>query len=537
MEKVKEFLQKPWLYLFIIIIGVSVKFYHIDYRYFWYDELETILHTSGIPDYAYNSIMPKNEIHPIEEYNELLRLNKQDYSIGEQLKGISKLTNLNPLHYALLVFWHRLAGDKDLHYRLFNVFFFLLTLPFLFFLAKILFKSDLAGWIAVCLFSVSPFFHFYAHEARYNMLCTFLLVASHYFFLKALYQNKLKWWLAYWIAGSMLLYATMLGGVAIIGHLFFVIFFKKEYRLKFGLSALGMLLIYSPWLVSIFNHRGQILGALNWHTSYGNLSFIRLLVFQLLDMSNVFVSFISTRQYYNLPLHNQFQGNIIEFIFNCIVFLLILYGTIQTFRNNSKEVSWFLLLAILPFYLFMYVSDVARGAGMSLYWRYHLIYYTGILLVMAGFLSRRTERRHWIRISVFSILIILGLISIYTISQDKYRGVPFPGKDQVACMDFISESEHPLLITDICIFDGTIKSFLTISNRCECDNVDILYVTKDAQNVEDILKDTDYSEIFVAYLSYELTDNLRSQFGERMNPVEIEGISALWQINISNKDN
>jgi uncharacterized membrane protein len=532
MEKVKEFLQKPWIYLFILIIGVSLKFYHIDYRYFWYDELETILHTSGIPDDTFNSIFPKNEIHSIEEYNDLLRLNKQDYTIGEQLKGISKLTNLNPLHYMLLVFWHRLAGDQDFHYRLFNVFFFLLTLPFLFFLAKILFRSDLAGWIAVCLFSVSPFFHFYAHEARYNMLCAFLLVASHYFLLKALYQNKLKWWLAYWISGSMLLYATILGGVAIIGHLLFVVFFKKEYRLQFGLSFLGILLIYLPWLVSVFNHREEILGALYWHTIYGNLSFARLLIFQLLDLSNVFVNFVSFTQHWQLIYHNQFQGNIIEFTFNCILILLILYGIIQVFRQYSKEVSWFLMLSIIPFFLFMYVSDLVRGAGMSLYWRYHLIYFIGILLVMTGFLSSKTERRHWIRISAFSILIILGLISIYTISQEKYREVYFPGEDQIACMEIISGSENPLLISDFSFWAGTVNAFLTISNSCKCDNIDVLYVANNIQNVEEMLKDTDYSEIFVAYLSYELTDNLRAQFGERMKPVEIEGISALWQIKL-----
>ena len=140
-------------------------------------------------------------------------------------------------------------------------------------------------------------------------------------------------------------------------------------------------------------------------------------------------------------------------------------------------------------------------------------------------------------ISVFSFLIILGFISIYTISQDKYRGVPFPGKDQVACMDIISGSENPLLISDFSFWAGNVNAFLTISNRCECDNVDVLYVANDVQNMEDILKDTGYSEIFVAYLSYELTDNLRSQFGERINPVEIGGISALWQIKINNKDN
>jgi uncharacterized membrane protein len=533
---VKQFIQRPWFYLFILIIGISVKFYHIDYRYFWYDELETILHTSGIPDYAYDTILPKNKIHSIEDYNNLLRLNKQNYLIGEQLKGISKLTNLNPLHYVLLVLWHRLAGDEDFHYRLFNVFLFLLTLPFLFLLAKTLFKSDLAGWIAVCLFSVSPFFHFYTHEARYNMLCTFLLVASHYFILKAFYQNKLKWWLAYWIAGSLLLYATILGGVAIIGHLLFVVFFKKKYRLQFGLSALGILLVYLPWLISVFNHREEIIGALQWHTVYGNISFIRLLVFQLLDMSNVFVNFVSFTQHCQLIFHNQFQGNIIEFTFNCIVFLVILYGTIQTFRNNSKEVSWFLLLSIIPFFLFMYVSDLIRGSGMSLYWRYHLIYFVGILLVMAGFLSSKTEGRYLIKVPIFSILIVLGFISIYTISQDKYREVYFPAKNEVACMDIISGSEKSLLISDFSFWAGIVNAFLTISNECECDNVDILHVTKDVQNAEDILKDTDYSEIFVVYSSYALTENLKSQFGGRMDSLEIEGISPMWQIHLRNNN-
>ena len=51
------------------------------------------------------------------------------------------------------------------------------------------------------------------------------------------------------------------------------------------------------------------------------------------------------------------------------------------------------------------------------------------------------KQRHWIQFSVFSVLIILGFISIYTISQDKYREVYFPAEDQVACMDLISGYE------------------------------------------------------------------------------------------------
>ncbi|HDR53011.1 MAG TPA: phospholipid carrier-dependent glycosyltransferase [Mariniphaga anaerophila] len=70
--------------------------------------------------------------------------------------------NLNPLHSVILSFWYRLTGDDILHYRLFSVLIFILTLPFLFFLARKLFRSDQIAWIATSLYSVSPFIHLFA---------------------------------------------------------------------------------------------------------------------------------------------------------------------------------------------------------------------------------------------------------------------------------------------------------------------------------------------------------------------------------------
>jgi uncharacterized membrane protein len=128
------------------------------------------MHTSGIDGNAFEEKLPINELKNISYYHDLLSLNNQDLSIQTQLKGIWNMTNLNPLHYAILVFWHRVAGDKDVHYRYFNVLIFILTLPFLFLLAKLLFKSNMAGWLAVAIFAVSPFFQNYTFEARYNKL-------------------------------------------------------------------------------------------------------------------------------------------------------------------------------------------------------------------------------------------------------------------------------------------------------------------------------------------------------------------------------
>ena len=77
MQIIRQFLIRPYLYIFIALIGISLKFYHLDYKLFWFDEVCTIQHTSGIPDREYPALVPINEIKNISFYNDLYHLNKE----------------------------------------------------------------------------------------------------------------------------------------------------------------------------------------------------------------------------------------------------------------------------------------------------------------------------------------------------------------------------------------------------------------------------------------------------------------------------
>ena len=123
---IRQFLTKPYLYVFIVLMGISFKFYHLDYKLFWLDEICTIQHTSGIPDGEYPALVPINEIKNIDFYHDLYRLNKQPYTITSELKGLFSSRNLNPLHYSFLMVWYRVIGDDPVDFRLFGVFVFLL---------------------------------------------------------------------------------------------------------------------------------------------------------------------------------------------------------------------------------------------------------------------------------------------------------------------------------------------------------------------------------------------------------------------------
>ncbi|MEJ2628596.1 MAG: hypothetical protein P8078_08585 [bacterium] len=176
MSAFKTFFQKPYIYLVIILTGVVMNFTKLDKTYFWEDEVSTIIHTSGTKLSEFYYLFPENDIKSISYYHQQLALNNGKYTISSQISGLTTMPQFTPFHYVLLVFWHRIAGDDYMDYRLFSFLVYLLTLPLLSYLSFKIFKSKLAAWITVSLFSISPFFSFFSIEARYYMLWLLLLL-------------------------------------------------------------------------------------------------------------------------------------------------------------------------------------------------------------------------------------------------------------------------------------------------------------------------------------------------------------------------
>ena len=116
MKSIREFLIQPYIYALIVLIGISFKFYRLDYKLFWLDEVYTIQHTSGCTAKDYQKLIPVDEINNIGFYKDLYHLNKQKLSIISQLKGMFSEPQMNPLHYPLLMIWYRIAGDDPADY-------------------------------------------------------------------------------------------------------------------------------------------------------------------------------------------------------------------------------------------------------------------------------------------------------------------------------------------------------------------------------------------------------------------------------------
>jgi uncharacterized membrane protein len=528
MKTIRELMLRPWIYLIIVLLGIFLKFYNIDYRYFWYDEVCTVTQTSGV---SYKEKIPLNELKNISYYHDLLHLNKQGYTIGDQLKGQWNTPNLNPLHYAILTFWHRIAGDKDISYRLLNVLLFLLTLPLLFYLVKLLFKSDLAGWIAISLFSVNGFFQYYTFEARYNILCLFLIILNQIMFLKAVRGSGYLWWAGYLLSGILCLYSSFLLGLIFVAHFIYIVFFERKVFIPYLISTVIIFLGYLPWLISIINHQDQIFKSLAWHGTYGaNQNIFSLIFAQFYFVSYSFDLLDNYLEQVKMFVNHNLAGNYTFFIINLIIIVLLIFSAIYTYKKGERKLFVFILLFIIPQFLFFLISDLVRKTGMSLILRYNILNIIGFILFLVFLFKEKIIKGSYVFFGIFLLLVTL------CITTDFYMADKYPTKmyqSDINNSALLSRSDSSLLISDMkTLFQSSTgaPSILTFTNAVKSDKVDILRVKPDIQNIKEYFDSTAYNHIYVLNASQKLINNLKSQLGEKMDSLALKGFRNEWQI-------
>ena len=532
MKSICQFLTRPYFYVIIIIIGTALKFYRLDYKLFWFDEICTVEHTSGVPIGEYPELIPLNEIKNISFYNKLLHLNEQDYKLSGQLKGLFTSAQLTPLHYPFLMLWYRIIGDDTVHYRLFGVLIYILTLPFLFLLAKNMLRSYLAGWVSASLYAVSPYINLFAQEARYYILWGFLAILLHYILLQAIRHKRIKWWIFYSLAAIMAMYTSVFSGIIIFGHLIYVSLVRRDILPRYCINLLIIIIAYLPWIYSLFLHREEIFMSLAWHVMPEKFPVFMPLLGHMLFFISIFEFFIDYTLVFVDQIIPPLQLIIIVSVINIFTLVFLVTAFVYFFRKAEKESKYFILFIIFPGFLLFYISDIIRNGFASFWFRYLIFHVSAIIIILAFIIYRKIEQGKLTFAAIYTGLVIFGIVSIFTISKSRfwYLGGYW---QQVYIEDarLLSKAEKPLLITDFSFREGMVD-FLVVINECKSENIDIIRVTPDINDIENMVKGEDYSEVYVFHASDELVENLKSRYGEKMDSLEVEGISPVWEIKI-----
>jgi uncharacterized membrane protein len=534
MSMVRNFLLKPWIYVVIVLIGTLLKFYQLNSKLFWVDEISTVLYTSGINGNIIQKSIPVNQIMSYGYYDSLLHLSTKAYSLKKEVTGILSDTHLTPAHYVFLTLWYRLAGDNDMDYRLFSVFIFILSLPFTFLLAKTLFNSNLAGWIALSLYAVSPFIHFQAQEARYYILWVFFFIVSNYLFLQAIKYNRFIWWIGYSIAAVLALYTSLSSSAFIFGHLVYTLLFKKERRIQFIVTLIFIVLAYLPWMYFLYTVRETIESGLAWHKfSHSSFFSLDLLFYQLLGFARSFAFLFDINLYWMWSSGTAPSGIYTALVIDLVLLAFIIYSIFYLFTKTSKEIRWFVILIILPLFMVLYISDIVRNGFTSLLWRYQIVNMAGISLIVTNLLKDKIAKGKWLYLGIYFGLLLFGIASILKIAANRCWNTSPDCEYRIEEAQLISHAVHPLIITD---FSGLgIDRSLSVLNDSKATKADIMYCKGTIPNLKEKIAGKAYSEIYLLAVSDTLVQQVKSQFGKTMLPYKKETSMMspqVWQIKL-----
>ena len=204
-----------------ILIALATRVFHLGYQSIWGDESLTLFR------YAKGS--------------NLIDFFRQNWELGSH----------PPLFFLVVYYWYKL-GHSEFMLRFPSMVFGVASIPVAYALVNRLFGKQTAG-IAALIFALSPIHIWYSQEARMYTLQMLLCLASTFYFVKALHENRAKDYGLYVLFTVMAFFAQISTMMLVVAQGSFVIIYTSRDRIKMiaWLWVLAqVLLVCTPWITN-----------------------------------------------------------------------------------------------------------------------------------------------------------------------------------------------------------------------------------------------------------------------------------------------
>lgn len=421
----------------IIILGIFFRFYNLDGKTYWHDEVYTSIRVAGYNgDIVADNLFQGQIIQPQEllEYQKVTP--KIDWTVA--LDRFIEHPEHPPLYYLGLRFWQEIFSSSITAGRAFSAVLSLLVFPAIFWLCWELFHSATVGWIAAAMVAISPFHIIYAQEARQYSLWAATVLLSSAALVRAMQYNKIQWWAIYAVNLALNFYTVIISALVGITHGIYVVVVEKfrpsKKLIAFILSGIGSLVLFAPWIAVMLKNSYDLVDKTDW-TSISR-PFIDLLMNWEFTLNSIF---IDIHPAVNLAVAPRITP---------IILLFVGYTTYFLIKTTPLK-TWFLVvgLIIIPA-LALILPDLISGGQKSIMARYFVPSIVGIQVVVAYWLGKAKYRYVGVKTFVASVLIVSGIVSAVVSSQtstwwNKVVGYHNP---QVAAM--VNQYDRPLLISN-----------------------------------------------------------------------------------------
>jgi hypothetical protein len=181
-------------------------------------------------------------------------------SLPDLLRMVVQTDSHPPLYYLLLKMW-LLISHSEAWARSLSAIFSILTIPVMYLLVREVYKDKKAGLLAASILAFSPFHIWYAQEVRMYAALTFFVLASAFFFFRALEDGAVWDWAGYALMTTLALYTDNGAIWYLLTLVFFSIIFIRRYwdrAAGWFLSHIVIGLSYAIWLPFLYQQTRQV---------------------------------------------------------------------------------------------------------------------------------------------------------------------------------------------------------------------------------------------------------------------------------------
>jgi uncharacterized membrane protein len=536
-----KFTKWHFLIVSILVLGVCFRFFHLDRKVYWYDEVFTSFRIFG---YTETEVIQQVSASPIVSVEDL-----QQYQHDSGRNLINTIQSLAtedfhhpPVYYAIAHFWVKLFGDSIAVIRSLSALISLLAFPAIYWLCRELFPSPSVAWVSMALVAVSPFHVLMAQEARQYSLWTVTILLSSASLLRAIRLNSKQSWRLYAISLILGLYTFLFTGLVAIAHGLYLFYLRKSLPFSkaiaaYSIAVLTTLLAFIPWLVIVAGNFTAINSNVNKDNAVALVTLIKTWIFNL---SYIFFDAqwqLNQNSPAGIPLERGFD------VINIIVLLflfLVLYSLHFLYRTAPKPVSLFILISIAVPAGALILPDLILGGHRSLTMRYLIPSYVAVQVAVAYLLATKLEnsfrsgqQRTWQLLLLISVSAsILSCMASVQAETWWHKGSS-ANNPQVA--KIINQAKKPLLISDTKVGRIVSLSYLLepkvkfqLQPQCHTCQIKSASAPVAKSHVPN-----DYSEIFLYRPSSEMLDNFKQM---RKSQLELTYEPAsLWRLEYTDK--
>ncbi|AFZ14637.1 hypothetical protein Cri9333_3827 [Crinalium epipsammum PCC 9333] len=518
MDTSEKRLRHYLMLLGIIILGVALRFWHLDFKPLWLDEVITALVTLGN---GYDDV-PKLELFGVEQLQQLFTL-KKEVSCAVVIQTLINQSTHPPIFFCLLNSWLSLLKPNfntvSWAMRSLPALFGVCAIAVVYFLNGIAF-SPTAGLIGAAIMAVSPFGVYLSQEARHYTLAILLISLALLALIKIqqdIYQQlppRPLIWIMWGIFNSISCYIHYFCILSLVAQIFTLtlLFYLQRHtiasqrQIKVAtLTIIGICLSYLPWFPILIKHFGQ--PETNWLVPPQNITpFYQIVINWLLMVIS-------------LPVEEQqiwikIPSALLTLLFAIWFGWQVIQGLHKLCQQPATQPSVitlgsFIIGVLLEFILISYLlkKDITAVP------RYHFVYFPAICALFAASIAINIKQPTSIFLPnhhLFLIIVLVGCISSILVGFNIIYQKPY--KPEQVAQNLNIKQPIPLMV--VAEYSDSQDLALELSFMSALSNI----------RVNDLVNNTDISFAFLPKTP------VREVFWQNLSQLPITTTSnlALW---------